>query len=299
MALINEIKKRILALTPQAGVFNTKIENLSCVRADQTMDSPAPIVYEPCIYLVVQGQKIAYLGSEVYQYDSLNYLVLSVPLPLECQIIEASTQHPYLAVKIDINRQMLSELMQTYQTHQAPFRKEKISKRGVFVSKINSDISHTLFRILSYLNDPAASSVLAPLAIKELLFHILQGEQGDQLKAFAYRDKNNFRIAQTINFIQNNYASTIEVSELASKANMSPSSFHQYFKAITNSSPIQYIKTIRLHHARRKILFENHNASDAAYYVGYASPSQFSREYRRLFGLPPSEERQSLDEVTE
>lgn len=285
-----ELQKNLALLIPNAGVLKTSITNLSLIRADSIMNERAPVIYDPCIYVVIQGKKIAYLGEEAYVYDGLNYLVLSVALPLECQILEASKGSPYLAVKIDITTSMLNEIIQELPKHPSggSVSERPISQqRGIFVSAVDGDISGVIGRLLSYVNNPSAAQMLAPMAIKELLFHVIQGEQGERLKAFAYRDKYNYQIAGVINFIQTNYARNLEVKELASQANMSESSFHQYFKAITNASPIQYIKSIRLHEARRKMLYDNHSASDAAYYVGYASPSQFSREYRRLFGMAP------------
>jgi AraC-like DNA-binding protein len=249
------------------------------------MSKRAPVVYNPCIYIVVQGKKTAYLGNEAYVYDALNYLVLSVPLPLECQIIEATKEQPYLAVRIDIDTLMLNELIQ--ETDNRNYLKTE-NNRGIFATPLEDKIRSTLSRILSYLAKPSDAAVLGKLAMKELLFYVLQGEQGEQLKTFAYRDRHNFKIARVINFIQDHYAQTLEIAELADKANMSQSSFHQHFKAVTNSTPIQYIKTIRLHAARRNMLYDHQSASDAAYQVGYASPSQFSREYRRLFGITPS-----------
>lgn len=290
MSVSNDLAKQVSLLLPEAGFMVTDVPNLSLVRSENVMQTRAPIIYEPCIYIVVQGKKSAILGSDDYIYDALNYLVLSVPLPLECQILEASAECPYLAVRIDIDTQILSELIE--ESPGGTFNSHAEVKRGIFVSSLGGDIKSTLSRLLSYVNQAASAKVLGLLAIKELLFHVLRGAQGDLLRAFAFRDKHSFQIAKVISFIQSNYAENIEVAELASKANMSQSSFHSYFKAVTSASPIQYIKAIRLHAARRKMLFDSQSASDAAFQVGYASPSQFSREYRRLFGVPPTTDMQ-------
>lgn len=288
MTLRQNLVKELQALMPEPGVRVTEVADLSLVRCDKIMDTRVAIIYEPCIYIVVQGKKSAFLGEERYIYDAFNYLVLSVPLPLECQINNASVEAPYLAVKININPEILNELIQATQTLPAPV--SSTSERGIFVSTLGEEIKSVLGRLLSYVNNASSAKVLGAMAIKELLFHVLRSEQGEQLKAFAYRDKHNFQIARVINFIQHHYAQNLLVGDLAAKANMSHSSFFQYFKAVTNSSPIQYIKVFRLHAARRKMLFDNVSASDAAFHVGYASPSQFSREYRRLFGVPPTKD---------
>lgn len=285
MDKVNHLAKQLLKLMPEANVIKTNVDNLTLIRCDNVMQTRAPIIYDPCIYIVVQGKKSALLGGDNFIYDALNYLVLSVPLPLECQLLEASSEKPYLAVKINIDTQILNELIEEFEDQ--PFEKGVEVKRGIYVSHLEQEIKSTLGRLLSYVNQGTSAKVLGRLAIKELLFHVLQGEQGELLKAFAYRDKQSFHIAKVIHYIQSHYAENIEVSELASKANMSQSSFHAYFKTVTSSSPIQYIKAIRLHAARRKMLYDSQSASDAAYQVGYASPSQFSREYRRFFGMPP------------
>ena len=214
-------------------------------------------------------------------------------------MLKASSDQPYLAVKININTEILNDLVEAMPVKKKAAQHQtelKTEKRGIFVSTLGEDIKAVLGRILSYADDVASAQVLGQLALKELLFHVLNSEQGQQLEAFAYRDKQSFQIARVIHFIQNNYGRTMEVAELAAKANMSQSSFHHYFKVITNSSPIQYIKLMRLHAARRKMLFDNRSASDAAFAVGYASPSQFSREYRRLFGVPPTKDIANRDE---
>ncbi|OUS31876.1 AraC family transcriptional regulator [Gammaproteobacteria bacterium 45_16_T64] len=290
MALAKIIVDRMLELLPEAGAVDTGVPGLVLVRSDQVMTERKPIVYDPSIYIVAQGCKCAHLGDEVFTYDALHYLVLSVPLPLECQVLKASEDEPYLAIKVDIDLRLLNDLI-----HELPameMSREAVAKvgRGIYVSSVDDDIRNTLTRLLACVSSPDKAKVLGPMAVKELLFHVLLGEQGDQLKAFAYRDRHNFQIAEVLNYIQQNYANALEVDGLAQLANMSQSSFHQYFKAVTNVTPIQYIKTMRLHEARRKMLHDNQSASDAAFQVGYASPSQFSREYRRLFGAAPTKD---------
>lgn len=291
MDLDKELAKRVDELTPDAGVHTTNIAHLSLIKNFDVMTNRIPVIYDPCIYIVVQGSKSASLGRDEFIYDALNYLVLSVPLPLECKIQQATKEAPYLAVKIDIDKHLLSELIQ----ETAMINTDDLAspQPGIFVSKLGEDIKSTLLRLLSHIDKPDQALVLGKLAIKELVFHVLNGAQGASLRTFAYQDRQNFQIAKVIGFIQRHYSESIEVADLAAKANMSQSSFHSYFKSVTSTSPIQYIKAIRLHAARRNMLFDNLSASDAAYTVGYSSPSQFSREYRRFFGAPPSVEVQA------
>lgn len=290
MASSKILVDQLLDMLPEVGVVKTNVPGLSVIRSDIAMPGRKPIVIEPCVYIVAQGSKCAHLGDEVYTYDALHYLVLSVPLPLECQVLSASAEKPYLALKVEINLTLLNDLLHELGDEGSASKSSGAVTRGIYVSKVCDDIRGTLVRLLNCEDSADKAKVLGPMAMKELLFHVLLGEQGNQLRAFAYRDKNNFKIAEVLNFIQLNYAANMEVMELASLANMSQSSFHQYFKAVTNVTPIQYIKSMRLHEARRKMLHDHQSASDAAFQVGYTSPSQFSREYRRLFGAAPTKD---------
>jgi len=281
-----DLAKKIQKLMPEPGILDTNVPNLSLIRRNEVMEERCQLIYDPCIYIVIQGRKSAFLNDENYIYDDLNYLVLTVPLPLECQILKANVDNPYLAMRIKLDIQFISELVSEIQSETTA--SQITTQRGIYVSRLDDNIRTALDRLLTYVGDSSAAKVLSPLTIKELLFYAIRGEQGEQLKSFAYQDKHNFQIAQVINFIQNHYSENMEVAELASKAGMSQSSFHQHFKTITNASPIQYIKTIRLHAAKRKLLHDNQSASDAAYNVGYASASQFTREYRRFFGVTPT-----------
>lgn len=282
---MNRLVAKALELLPEAAICKMDAPALTLIRIDEATDSRVPVIYEPCIYFVLQGSKSALLKTEEYIYDAMNYLVLSVPLPLHSKVLQASKDKPYLAVRISIDTQQITELVQ----ESKPEKNVGITAQtGIFVSRIEVELLSALSRLLDVINKPDQARVLGKLLVKELLFHVLQGPQGEQLRSFAYRDRQNFQVARAIGYIHENYAKNIEVAVLAEKANMSQSSFHAYFKTITRSSPIQYLKAIRLHAARRIMIHDSLSASDAAYNVGYASPSQFSREYRRLFGVSPS-----------
>ncbi|MBR9885631.1 MAG: AraC family transcriptional regulator, partial [Oceanospirillales bacterium] len=243
------------------------------------------------IYIVAQGEKRAYLGEQVYQYDALNYLVLPVPMPLEAEVIDASCEKPYFALRLVLDLALLGELLLEMDMPSAAGN--ETSMRGIYVAPMDGDLEDVLQRLMRCLQEEGEerSRVLGPLLIKEALYHLLRGPQGWQLHAFAQQHRHHHRIAQVLQLIQLSYEQTLEVSELADLANMSVSSLHHHFKAVTGLSPIQYIKTVRLHQARRLMLHDRKGISDAAFKVGYASPSQFSREYKRLFGLAPSEDR--------
>lgn len=272
--------------TTAPGVFATAVPELSLMRMDGISSQRHSIVYEPCIYVVAQGRKQAYLNAECYTYDALNYLVLSVPLPLATEVTQASAEQPYLGLKLDINTRVLTELVQLMDGLSS--NADNVIERGLFISAMDQDLQGCLLRLLSVLGDSAATAIVAPLIIREILFHVLRSEQGVKLRAFLQQDRNDYRIASAMSFIQQHYAQSIEVPQLAADAGMSSSSFHHYFKQVTDASPLQYLKSIRLHAAKQKIVLNSLAVADAAYQVGYASPSQFSREYRRFFGNAPS-----------
>ena len=268
------------------GVASTPVPNVTVMRASHTSERQ-PIIYEPCIYLVAQGRKRAYLDDVVFTYDALNYLVLTVPLPLLAHVVMASEELPYLAMRLTINIAQLHQLL--IEMGEADRSANEHSNRGIFVSTMSDDLAQATFRLSKLLNDQQRAKVLGPTVIKEILYHVMCGEQGSLLKSFAQSNRHDHQIANVIHYIQENYYEPIEVMDLAHIANMSPSSLHHHFKTVTRLSPIQYIKSIRLHQARRIIIDDAQSISEAAFKVGYASPSQFSREYKRLFGVAPSQ----------
>jgi AraC-like DNA-binding protein len=282
-ATVQALNLQLAQRLSEDGVFETEIPELSLIRCSE-VTARSPVIYQPSLYVVAQGQKQAYLGEEVYRYDALNYLVLPVAMPLQAHVIKASKERPYLALRLKLDIMVLSDLLVQMHT---PLHSADGTARGLFVSPMEEELGATLLRLIDCLDESAQVSVLAPLIIKEVLFHLLRGKQGDQLRTFAQRHRHHHQIARVLQHILSHYDRPLEVNELASLANMSHSSLHHYFKLVTGLSPIQYVKVNRLHQARR-LLNEGRTVSDAAFEVGYASLSQFSREYKRLFGAPPS-----------
>ena len=276
----------MLELLPEQGIYPTLSEDIALVRSDLPTERTA-ILYEPVFYIVIQGKKVSYLGEEAYHYDPLNFLALSVPLPMEGQVIEASEDSPYLAIKIKVSLPMLRDLISELPDFQIPTE----TGRGVRVCPMSGELTGVVVRLLESLSDDKKAVVLVPMIIKEALFHVLLGPQGAQLSAFATHGRHHQRVAKVIRFIQSHFNEPLDVESLARLANMSSSSLHQHFKAVTNSSPLQYVKAVRLHHAHNLVTLEDMTVSEAAYTVGYQSLSQFSREYKRMFGKIPSHSR--------
>lgn len=246
--------------------------------------TPACAVVRSVFALLVQGAKRVVLADEAYDYDQRHYLITSVDLPLLAQITEASPEAPYLGLALDLDARQIGELMSKI----APVSPSTATvSRGLAVSQITLDILDAALRLVRLLATPAAIPVLAPLIEQELLYHLLTGEQGGRLRDVAIKGSQSHQISRAIQWINQRYAQPMVIDELAAAVSMSKSSLHHHFKALTTMSPLQYQKTLRLQEARRLMLVEQLDAASASHRVGYESPSQFSREYRRVFGAPP------------
>lgn len=278
---------------PQEGRNHSSWPGLSFFRATRP-STRIPVVYESCIVVVAQGRKRAFLGEKVYTYDPQNYLVLSVPLPLESEIVEASPEEPYLSLSLQVDVTMVSDLLLEMASGELPPAWRQPVQPGIFVSRMGEDLSGAVTRLLTALGHPLDRRILAPIAAREILYHVLSGEQGGLLRSVAMQDSRSHRIAQVLRFLNEHYGEPLEISTIARAAFMSPSTLHHTFKEVTSVSPLQYLKQIRLHQARMLMLNEGLSAGEAAHRVGYGSPSQFSREFKRLFGAAPTQEVERL-----
>ena len=287
--LLSELKR----LAPNEGLNESPWPGLTIFRADKPATC-VPVVYEPCICVVAHGRKQVHIGGEVITYDPLHYLVVSVPLPVEAEIVEASTDEPFLSLRLDIDTSMLSGLL----LDARPNTPQDDASRAIYASPMTSELSGAVGRLLRSLHNPNDARILAPLALREFLYHILLGEQGKRLRSVAVRDSRANRIAAVLRFMHDNSSHTLTVEELARRASMSASTFHHNFKSMTSLPPLQYLKMIRLHQARLLMLNDGLSAGEAAYSVGYNSASQFTREFRRVFGAPPAREIRRLQGST-
>jgi AraC-like DNA-binding protein len=267
------------------GTQRTLVEGVEVTRISISVPR-APVVYQPKILIVGQGRKRAYLGGAVYRYDAYNYLVLSVPIPAECET-EASPEEPLLLIAISVEPTMLGEMILEMDEPPPPVGS---TPRGISTTPMSEELGGAVIRLLECLKSPLDSRMLGRHTVREIVYRVLQGEQGGALRALASRDEHFSRIARVLKHVHAEYAKPLSVEELARKAGMSVAAFHHYFKLVTASSPLQYLKRIRLDRARRLMAHDGQNASTAARAVGYESPSQFSREFKRLFGVTPVEE---------
>lgn len=277
-------------LTPEEGTNATAYDGVRCYRSSAPRPR-MPSLYDSVLFIVGQGAKAAYLDGRLYAYDVRHYLVLSLPLPLESEIVRASPEAPYLAMGIRLEPALVRSLL--LESGQ-PLGDGGPITPAIDASPLSEGLHSAATRLLSVLARPEAEGgpdlVLAGLYVRELYWLVLQGPQGPALRSVGASQGPLSRVAGALRRIHADCAARFEVPQLAEEAGMSPSAFHEAFKAATALSPIQYLKQIRLHRARGLMVMDGLGVSEAAYAVGYSSASQFSREFKRQFARPPSQE---------
>lgn len=268
------------------GFAPAPVPGVHMFRADAPTEC-APCMYDPTVVIVIQGAKRGYLGQQTFDYDASSYLSFSVPMPLEAEIIGASPERPFLGIALDIEPAMISELQLNIDPEALP---PSEAPHAISASPLDARMKDAVGRLIQTFGNAADSLVLGPMIVREIFYRVLLGNQGGALRAAVHRQGHYHRITQIMRSIQADCAAPYSTVELALAAGMSKTTFHENFKAITSATPLQYIKSIRLHQARSLMMNEGISASAAGYQVGYSSPSQFSREFKRLFGMPPSED---------
>jgi AraC-like DNA-binding protein len=254
------------------------------IRSSQTTE-PLHVLHVPAVCIVASGRKQVTLGELSYEYDAAKFLVVSVELPIGGQVTEASDHSPYLCLRIDLDPAMLASLVVQH-GDTAPSRDDSAS--ALFVSPTTPALADAAVRLLSLLDAPDDIAYLAPLAQREILYRLLTGAQGGAIRNIAAGDSRLQQVNRAIGWIKQHFTQPFSIDAVANEARMSHSSLHQHFKAVTSLSPLQFQKQLRLQEARRLMLGQALDAAKAGYEVGYESPSQFTREYRRLFGAPPA-----------
>lgn len=261
----------------------TPIQNLAFWRREVPAP-PAVCLVAPSIVLVVQGAKKMWVGDEAYLYDTNRFLITSLDIPANSEVVTASPDKPCLGLVLNLDLRTLAELISQ---GNLPPPIERSGDRGMGVGTVTPHIIEPFNRLLDLLDEPDAIPVLAPLINREIHYRLLMSDQAARLWQIASVGSQSQRVAKAIDWLKVNYASPLRIDELASRVQMSASSFHHHFRKLTAMSPLQYQKWMRLNEAKRLMLNEDLDATSAAFHVGYESPSQFSREYSRLFGVSP------------
>lgn len=270
-------------LAPQEGYNLTALPGVRILRSDRAL-SHTPVLYDPGIVIVCQGCKRGYFGSQVYRYDPQHYLAVAVPVPFTMES-EGTQEHPLLAIYMHLDFQMAAELMIQIDRHHVSVHEE--SPQSMMSSPMDRALQSAVSRFLEAMSQPLEAAILGPGLLREIYFRVLTGAQGPAFRAALAMRGQFGKIGKALSCIHEGYARPIRLAELAREAGMSVPSFHAHFRAVTQTSPMQYVKSTRLHQARLLMVRQGMTAEAAGYAVGYASASQFAREFKRLFGLPP------------
>ena len=290
---LEALAKSIARWTDKSDHLETAISGLALYRRDETTQ-PASGMYEPSLCLIAQGAKRVLLGDDSYVYDAHHFLITSVDLPTVWQIIKASREKPCLGLVLKLDLREISQLM--VDSNLPPPRAQQ-SCRGMAIGGVTLPLLTAFQRLIDLLAEPKDIPILAPIIQREILYRLLVGDQGTRLRQIASAGSQSQQVARAIDWLKSNFTRPLRIDDLASHVHMSPSTFHHHFRTLTAMSPLQYQKWLRLNEARRLMLTENTDAATAAFNVGYESPSQFSREYSRLFGAPPLRDITNLRQI--
>jgi AraC-like DNA-binding protein len=290
-AQLHALAALLEAFAPTEGRFDLSGHGVSAIRLSHKTNELIHAVQRPALCLVAQGEKRVFLGKRVYDYDASHMLVFSVHLPVCGQVIRASLVEPYLCFMLELDRHRLAALL----PHAFPLGVPDITDdEGLYLAQADGQMVETASSLLLALQPPEVDEMLASRLVNELLVRLLRSPVGGRVMRIALADSGLTRVAQAIGWLRGNYAKPISIEQLATLIHMSVSSFHQHFRKVTGMSPLQFQKALRLQEARRIMLDEGLDAASASRQVGYASPSQFSREFTRFFGHPP---RQHIEQL--
>ena len=288
----NSLAPLIERYAVEEGVTETQYPGLILGRFNRPVPR-YPLVYSPSVCFVAQGRKHVYSANERVVYDPLHYLVVALPLPLEAEIVIASSKRPFLALALEIDMSMIGKVL-LEMADEEQLEEDNRSGKAIYASNMKNNLLNAVERLLRALETPVTRRILGPGAVWEILYHVLKGEQGAFLRSIVLRNGGSKSIMRVVRYLQENYNKQHNITSIARHAGMSNSTLHHVFERFVGQSPIQYLKKIRLHQARLMIVGKGHNASEAAHEVGYNSSSQFSREFKRQFGLPPSRAAENL-----
>jgi AraC-like DNA-binding protein len=289
---MDELAERIGRALPEDGEVEP-LKGLHLFRSS-TPTERLHGVSKPSLCVIAQGSKEVLLGDSRYRYDPAHYLLVTVELPVVGQVVEASAERPYLSFRLELDPALVGSVMVEAGHLSSGNRGDA---RAIDVSPLDANLLDTVVRLMRLLDSPAEVRVLRPLITREIVYRLLMGDQGNRLRHLALLGGHPDRISEAVERLRREFNQPLRIDSLARELGMSVSGFHHHFKAVTAMSPLQFQKQIRLQEARRILLGENLDAASAGYRVGYDDASQFSREYKRLFGQPPLRDVERLREA--
>lgn len=285
-AVCNRLAQQVITLMTGDKALLNAVPDIKLLYADGPCGR-TPVMYPQGIVILFRGRKVGYLGNSVFNYDPTRYLMLTVPLPFECETF-ATPEEPLAGIALKVDSLKLQDLLMDIGDDNTLQPLPQTS--GIHSADLTEAMLCAAERLLDVMRNPRDARVLGPQIVREILYYVLQGPCGGALMALVSRQTQFSQIARALRRIEHHYAENLSVELLAAEVNMSVSAFHHNFKAVTSTSPLQYLKSYRLHQARTLMLHEGLKASAAAMRVGYESASQFSREFKRYFGVTPGEE---------
>lgn len=270
---------------PGDGRVTLPLATVHGVRAARPNTEVVHGVFRPSVCIVAQGAKRVYLGTEMFEYDQNRMLLCSMDLPVAAEVVEASHAAPYLGLILDLDLRRLSELaFKVFPKGLPPVRES----RGVYLGDATSDIVNAATRLLNVMGDARDMELLAPMIMDEILIRLLRSPVGGRMAQLAQAESHLQRVARAVDWVRAHFDEPMNVEALSEMVHMSPSSFHAHFKVVTNQTPLQFQKSLRLREARRLMLNAQMDVTTASRRVGYVSTSQFIREYGRMFGNAPA-----------
>jgi AraC-like DNA-binding protein len=284
---LRRLANRLAAYAPHDGAVQLRLPGTYAVRLSRMTTEASYATIGPALCVAAQGAKVVMLGREVLEYDPAQMLVFAVGLPISSQVTRASRKDPYLGFILDLDPARLRELAARVYPRGVP---KASDDGGLYVGRATDDIIDAVTRLLDVLAQPEDADLLGSLVVDEILIRLLRTPIGTRVAQIGHTKSGVQRMADAVTWIREHFAQPVTVEEMAASVHLSASSFHQRFKAVTTMSPLQYQKVLRLHEARRLMLFQSMDASDACRRVGYLSASQFSREYSRFFGDAPGKD---------
>ena len=285
-----ELKALFDRHVPGDGFFPAPIAGLQLIRASAPSD-PLSVMYRPALCLVVSGRKRVFLNNQITEYGSNGHLVISQDLPVLGQVVEASPLDPYLCIHLRIEHAEINQILLDHGLPQEPEGATTHAARGLYVEPTTTPLMDAILRLVRLLDTPADLAAIAPLVRREIVYRLVTSPNGWRMARTAKPDCYDQRIARVIAVLRARFREHIGVAELADIAHLSTSALHLHFKTATSFTPLQYVKQLRLQEARRLLVTTDMDAAAVAFEIGYESPSQFSREYARMFGQPPVRDR--------
>lgn len=291
--MLDELQRAVKRYTDMANgesPYNTAIDGFTLLRSDHQRP-PRPLIFRPALCAAVQGAKSAIFADRRLEYRAGQALLVSVEMPGIGTVLEASPEEPFLGIVVELDLAIMREVLREMPNGPSG---DASSGHGVCVTEFSGPLADCALRMMRLLDTPEAIPILSPGIMREICYWILSSPQGADVVRMLIANSHEQNVIRAIHSLRAQFAETVRIEDLAAIARMSPTAFHRHFKAITSMTPLQYQKQLRLIEARRLMFSEAINAETAAFQVGYESPSQFNREYVRMFGVPPRRDISSL-----